>query len=861
MKEKLFRSEIFKKYSDVIRERNAVGITISFSVYIGVMLLRGLVFAVFHVGVFDMYSACFCGAMILILFFFRILKDKRKNYQYLLALLGYIDLMLSAFFAQLMAYTKINVLVIFILTTMFSACWLIVRPIVMIMGQLVVLVAISLAATFSVPNEAYFQYLFPFVATTVVACVSGVTFIYIRIENLILSEEYLINSDNVGTVIEKASVLNKSSVLYSPYPGSEMAPKRLFDFTINISKERVERICADNIWGINSKDSWDVMLEIMEDCAGDSHSKLVLHSFFDKKRMLTEYSKGHTKLSCITSVKLADGSLLWTGLECLIQPHFVTGDVLAVIIVEDINEDRMLSFALNALIGQNYNLVLCLDLINKVNVAFKVSESDEIKGTYVDNYQNEINHYIEEATPEYERERIRRLMDIEAVFRELNQNGTYEFMVDEKNQGNRKSKALIKYSYMDKNHQYILVMKQDITEVFSKERKTKAQLSRALKEAESANEAKSEFMTKMSHEMRTPLNAILGIASLIEDEVYNPEMLTQYIDKLRYSGNVLLQLINDVLDMSKIEENKFELNYAEYSFSEFWEAIDMMIRPLADAKEQKLELISNVSKDVLVKTDSLRVTQIFINLLANAIKFTPRGGNIVFKCEEISHDEHRIRCRFEVSDNGIGMSEDFQKHLFEPFAQESRSVHSDLNGTGLGLPIVHGIVECLGGTINVKSTQGEGSTFVILLDFERIIEPHKVEENNKEMLFEGKNILIVEDNDINREIAVAILEKKKAVLFQAVNGAEAVEMFAASKEGFFDAVLMDVRMPVMNGLEATEAIRSMDRTDAKEVPIIAMTANAFKTDVQSTLDAGMNVHLSKPIDPKILYETLGELLG
>lgn len=860
MKERLFRSEVFEKYSDVIRERNAVGITIAFSVYISVMLFRGLVFAVFHIGAFDLDCIIFTSSMILILVLFRLFRNKFKYAQVTLALLGYLDILLSTFFAQLRAYTKINVLVIFILTTMFYACWLIVKPIVMIWGQLTFFLAISLASSLSVPSEDFFHYLFPFFATSVVAITAGISFIYIRIENLVFSEEYLTNSDSAGTSIKKASVLNKSSVLYSPYTGSEMAPKRLFDFTINISKARVERICADNIWGINSKDSWEVMLEIMEDCAADPHSKLTLHSFFDRNRILNEYSKGNTKMSCITSVKLADGSLLWTGLECLVHPHSVTGDVLAIIIVEDINEDRMLSFALNALIGQNYNLVLCMDLINKVNVAFKVSESDEIKGIYVDDYQNEIAHYIEEATPEYERERVKRLMDIDAVFKELDQNGSYEFMVDEKTPGNKKTKALVKYSYMDKSHQYVLLMKQDITEVFSKERKTKAQLSRALKEAETANEAKSEFMTKMSHEMRTPLNAILGISSLIEDEVYNPEILTQYIEKLRYSGNVLLQLINDVLDMSKIEENKFELICNEYSFGEFWEAIDMMIRPLAEAKEQKLELISNIQKEIVINTDSLRVSQIFINLLANAIKFTPKGGNITFKCEEIKHDDRRIYCKFEVSDDGIGMSEEFQQHLFEPFAQESRSVHSDLNGTGLGLSIVQGIVECLGGTISVKSVRGQGTTFVVLLDFEVVLEPHIVQENSKEIMFEGKNILIVEDNDINREIAVAILEKKKAVLFQAVNGEKAVEMFADSEEGFFDAVLMDVRMPVMNGLEATQAIRSMKRKDAKKVPIIAMTANAFKTDVQATLDAGMNVHLSKPIDPKILYETLGELI-
>ncbi|MBP5624417.1 MAG: response regulator, partial [Lachnospiraceae bacterium] len=292
-----------------------------------------------------------------------------------------------------------------------------------------------------------------------------------------------------------------------------------------------------------------------------------------------------------------------------------------------------------------------------------------------------------------------------------------------------------------------------------------------------------------------------------------------------------------------------------------WESIDMLIGPMCVKKGVELEWKSGIPGDRCVYVDPLRLTQIFVNLLSNSVKYTPEGGHIVFECREEKRVGNKVFDIFVVSDNGIGMSEEFQKHLFEPFAQESHDVISDLNGTGLGLSIVKGIVDALDGSIEVESKAGEGSKFTVKLAFEVAEEACRSQKTGEEVDLNGKRILVVEDNDINREIAEAILQKKGIVTETAVNGQEAVEMFASRVAGYYDMILMDIRMPVMSGLTATKRIRAMDRDDAAEIPIVAMTANAFSKDVQASLDAGMDAHLSKPIEPNVLYSTISKFVS
>ncbi len=390
-------------------------------------------------------------------------------------------------------------------------------------------------------------------------------------------------------------------------------------------------------------------------------------------------------------------------------------------------------------------------------------------------------------------------------------------------------------------------------------REKNEELSIVAQRAESAAHAKTEFLSRMSHDIRTPMNAIIGLTHLAREED-DREVVREYLHKIDSSSNFLLGLINDILDMSKIENGELTLKEGPFTKEEFEDSINTVIRPLMD--EKQIHFIFQLGDRVdCIQVDRLRFSQIFFNLLSNASKFTPTGGTVEFLSETIPAKDGLVGMRFYVRDNGIGMSEEFLEHMYDPFSQERSTVGDSTRGTGLGLPIVKSLVDAMGGTISVRSQLGYGTEFTV----ELYVEPARMESTglagtmDKDKLWHAR-ILLVEDNEINIYVAQAILEKVGCQLEIAKNGMEAVETFKASLEDHFDAILMDVRMPLMNGIEATKVIRAMDRKDAKSIPIIAMTADAFDEERQNTLDAGMNYHLAKPINPDKLYSILSEYL-
>ena len=375
-----------------------------------------------------------------------------------------------------------------------------------------------------------------------------------------------------------------------------------------------------------------------------------------------------------------------------------------------------------------------------------------------------------------------------------------------------------------------------------------------------ANNAKSEFLSKMSHEMRTPLNAIIGVTALAEDEVGDTEEMREHLKAINDSSDYLLRLINDVLDMAKIESGQFTLSPSNYKYQDFERTIRVMVEPLC--RQKNINFVCRYEldgEDILV--DKIRFDQVFINLLTNAVKFTPSGGSVEFSIRSVNNGAGFLDSTFIIKDSGIGMSEAFLKSVFEPFTQERNDGAG--GGTGLGLAIAKNIVDMMGGTFDIDSKKDAGTTITIRLMLKVAPKESTTElpiiENGQQSL-KGKKILLVEDNDMNREIARKLLLKKEMQVFCAVNGKEAVEQFAASEERFFDGVLMDIRMPEMNGLTATVKIRAMDRTDAKNIPIIAMTADAFEEDVEKAKAAGFTSYLAKPVDVNLLYETLENLL-
>ena len=375
--------------------------------------------------------------------------------------------------------------------------------------------------------------------------------------------------------------------------------------------------------------------------------------------------------------------------------------------------------------------------------------------------------------------------------------------------------------------------------------------------AESAAQAKSEFLSRMSHDIRTPMNAIIGLTHLAQKED-NPAATQGYLKKISASSDFLLGLINDILDMSKIENGELTLTEEPLTREAFLIAVDTVIRPLMEERHIRFTCRMDVGPDCIL-VDPLRFNQIFFNLLSNAAKFTPEGGTVAFTVEEVPSKGEKAGLRFTVRDSGCGMSADFLQHIYDPFSQERSQLNSGTAGTGLGLPIVKSLVDAMGGTITVQSKPGAGTEFTVTL----YVLPAQAEAASTEPArptggLSGIRILLVEDNDINVYVAKLILEDAGCVVTVARNGLDAVEQFSASVPGQFDAILMDVRMPVMDGMEATKAIRALSRPDAVTIPIIAMTADAFAEEQKRTLAAGMNYHLSKPIDPELLYAALVE---
>ena len=382
--------------------------------------------------------------------------------------------------------------------------------------------------------------------------------------------------------------------------------------------------------------------------------------------------------------------------------------------------------------------------------------------------------------------------------------------------------------------------------------------SQALEAAENANQAKTDFLSNMSHDIRTPMNAIVGMTTLLQKDYANEEKVKEYAKKIELSSKHLLGIINDVLDMNKIESGKTTLNNTDFSILEFVEQINTVFRPQMDEKYQSFEIhVENISHE-WVNADSVRLMQIFNNLLSNAVKYTQAGGHIQFWLEEVSSKSSvYAKYCFLVVDNGMGMEDSFKEKIFDVFTREENSVTNKIQGTGLGMAITKNLLDAMGGTIQVESEKGKGSCFEVLLDL-KIVKDHEVVSTRNENSIEsisGMKFLCAEDNELNAEILEELLKYEGAECVICENGKEVVETYKQSKPGEYDMILMDIQMPIMNGYEATRMIRSFDQN----IPIIAMTANAFSEDIQHSLSAGMDAHISKPVDMLVLKRVVQKI--
>lgn len=599
------------------------------------------------------------------------------------------------------------------------------------------------------------------------------------------------------------------------------------------------------------------LLEV--DIADEDNEKLA------PEYLIGEYARGVRSLSFEYNAKTIESSEpVRVRVDCSLRKRPETQEIVAFYYETDVTQEFCLRSMMDSMMKHEYDLVGVLfafsnSIYSEGKKSDKVTVLPRLKSN---NYDEAAQSFMQKYACSDDVEVLIEAVRLESVLEHLNDENTYivEFDVREPN-GEVRRKEL-RYSYIDKEKALIAVSRRDIQDIVTAEKEKQDALENALNYAERANSAKSEFLSRMSHEMRTPMNAIVGLVALAKQEIDNRDAVRDYLDKIGVSGKVLMNLINDVLDMAKIESGKMELHAERCCFGALLEDIESIISPLCEQKGIDFVCEGMQCSDYIL-VDKLRFRQIFINLLSNAAKFTPQGGVIYFR-HHSRREGTMLAVEVEVADSGMGMSEEFQARMFLPFTQEEREGSISSQGTGLGLAITKAIVDQMDGTIQVDSHVGHGTRFVIQVRFPLAQNGQQAgETDDKEMANEslcGRTILLVEDHPMNQLIARRILQNNGAKVVTLDNGKAAVDYMSEPKSAEIDAVLMDIRMPVMDGLTATKLIRELPDVRMRRIPIIAMTANAFEEDVEKAMEAGMNFHLAKPIEPALLLNVLLEYI-
>lgn len=596
----------------------------------------------------------------------------------------------------------------------------------------------------------------------------------------------------------------------------------------------------------------------------DEEERRIFYSKYLNAPSIEAYRKGIKEVLMPCFIQLHQGK---TGKYVQFKVNLVetpdTKDVTGIFTVTDITEKTIREKIFVQLSATNYDLVANVNLFTDTYEIVSGGDDNicEERGCNSQRVQRVIEKIVVHSAQE--KQYVKDMLDSSAMLERLKENESYSFtysIYDEK--GELRTKNMI-VTAIDLRLGRVCFIRTDVTDVLTAERKAKDEVEKALEEAKKANRVKSDFLSSMSHDIRTPMNAIMGMTTLALANLDNRGKVEDYLHKISVSSQHLLSLINDILDMSQIEQSKIHLNHQVLQIDEVVNHITSIMT--AQAENAGLHFIVEIEKSSQVKFwgDALRINQILINLLSNSFKFTMEGGTVLFRTEQIpAKKEHQVRYRFIIQDTGIGMSEEFLSHLFEPFIRSSKV--SKVEGTGLGLSITKGLVELMGGEIRVSSRPKEGTRFEIQLEFE--LKEDLEEEvpgedpNIAEEDLSGYHFLLVEDNEINSEILGELLQMRGATFTVARDGLQAVNEFKCAEPGTYDAVFMDIQMPVMNGYEAAREIRRLDHPDAGSVIILAMTANAFTEDVQASMDAGMNGHIAKPVDTKLLYHTISAML-
>lgn len=567
---------------------------------------------------------------------------------------------------------------------------------------------------------------------------------------------------------------------------------------------------------------------------------------------LQESYRKSTKLLTFTGkFSRRNGVDLWMKVTTRLRLHPTTYDLIAFVSIKDATYQNLISLVLSTTAFSWCDYVAALETVNWRYILFSSRIiPDEFYSGY---FQEDMKKYLKYNKIDNV-ESIMTKLSKENILKELAHSNEYVIQYINNFDGKPHNK-LLRLSKLPNLDNVLAISSLDITDFLKTEKESKDKIETALLQANKANNAKTEFLARMSHDMRTPMNGIKGMLALAMKSNRIAE-IKEYLKKAELSSDLLLRLMNDVLDTSKIEKEQLSFVYEPYSLNDSLKLMDIFIKPLCDEKHIHYTLETTDNKNYILLTDKARLNQIYMNLLSNAVKFTPIGGEISLKNEIINETPTHLTYRIYIKDNGIGISDNFIPHLFEPFTKEARAGYEHLGGTGLGLSITKGLVDALGGTISAESEVNKGTQFTLEFTMEKCDEIKPMLSDENPLKLRGLHILIVEDNEINMIVAQLLLEDVGMITSIARNGQEAVELFEKSLPNTFDAILMDIRMPVIDGLEATRRIRAQKRIDAKQIPILAMSANAYEQDFYQSLQAGMNEHLSKPIEPKILYQVL-----
>ncbi len=586
------------------------------------------------------------------------------------------------------------------------------------------------------------------------------------------------------------------------------------------------------------------------------------YSEFKPTQLIHDFQVGITEKQMEYRSRLKNGKLKWVNAHVKMLKDPISGNVIAYASHWDIDKEHIFQAVIDSIVKMDYDLISVIDLENDLMTSYANTKNDSTAQNLTNvPYEKSINEYLNKFKKDSEQYSTIEEITCKTVAKKLKNTEVYSVQFKLPVMGEEKPRyKLMRFCWLDRDAQTVISTRTDVTELYEKEQEKKQALQNALNAAQQASIAKSDFLARMSHDIRTPMNAILGLTHLALDEV-NDEKSLEYFKQIHDSADYLLSLINDILDMSRIEQEKVTLNNVPVDAEKFVNTVITIIREQANDKRQNFTTDLGTLKYPYQRFDKIRVQQVLVNILNNAVKYTPEGGTIEYKYRQIIDESGKAWCHHEIKDNGVGISPEFAKTMFEPFTQENNSQSQKSGGTGLGLAICKNLVELMGGTITVDSTLGKGSTFIIDIPTHPITKEEFLatfdnfgEQSNNCLM--GKHVLLCEDHPLNAAIAIKMLNKKGVTAVHAENGKVGLEIFAASKPDEYDAVLMDIRMPVMDGLEATRQIRACAHPRAKTVPIIAMTANAFDEETKKSCDAGMNAHLTKPFEPDKFFSTL-----